>query len=488
MPDRAHARAARSTTYLARGPARARAAARRAPGRRATPVFLNARGGRLTRQGCWQIVRDRGRPGRARRAGSRRTCCGTRARPTCSTTAPTSGWSRSCSATPASRPRRCTRRCRRSGCARSTSRPSPGPDRGGPAVGCRAMPETTDAARRAQLTEEREHAAAPSSRHRTRARDVSRRASSAARTTASSTFDEGFADSGQVTAERGEVDALVGEPARRRSARSTTRSAKSTPAPTGSASVRRADRRGPARGDAGGPPLHHLRVAAPVDRVWAVEQTVILLRLPGRRGHPPRDQPRRRRALVRRRHREAGRAPDAQPDPAHRPVRVDHPARDGRARRAPGDRLGQAGAGEPEPAAQPAPRHAASWASPGPATNFVAHGRSPRVVARWLFHSGSAVASARRSTRLPARRSRSSSRSRSSNLFLGLFNLLPIPPLDGSALLERVLPEQLAARTGTGSGRTGCSVLFAARVLHPASSARSSARSTNALVQLRRAE
>jgi Zn-dependent protease len=26
------------------------------------------------------------------------------------------------------------------------------------------------------------------------------------------------------------------------------------------------------------------------------------------------------------------------------------------------------------------------------------------------------------------------------NLFLGLFNLLPIPPLDGSALLERVLP------------------------------------------------
>jgi Zn-dependent protease len=28
------------------------------------------------------------------------------------------------------------------------------------------------------------------------------------------------------------------------------------------------------------------------------------------------------------------------------------------------------------------------------------------------------------------------------NLFLGLFNLLPIPPLDGSALVERVLPER----------------------------------------------
>lgn len=28
------------------------------------------------------------------------------------------------------------------------------------------------------------------------------------------------------------------------------------------------------------------------------------------------------------------------------------------------------------------------------------------------------------------------------NMFLGLFNLLPIPPLDGSAMIERVLPER----------------------------------------------
>ena len=28
------------------------------------------------------------------------------------------------------------------------------------------------------------------------------------------------------------------------------------------------------------------------------------------------------------------------------------------------------------------------------------------------------------------------------NLFLGVFNLLPIPPLDGAAMLERVLPQQ----------------------------------------------
>ena len=40
------------------------------------------------------------------------------------------------------------------------------------------------------------------------------------------------------------------------------------------------------------------------------------------------------------------------------------------------------------------------------------------------------------------------------NLFLGLFNLLPIPPLDGSSLIERVLPAT-GCRPGTGSVRTG---------------------------------
>jgi hypothetical protein len=38
------------------------------------------------------------------------------------------------------------------------------------------------------------------------------------------------------------------------------------------------------------------------------------------------------------------------------------------------------------------------------------------------------------------------------NLFLAVFNLLPIPPLDGSALLERVLPrEWLPERVGTSA-------------------------------------
>jgi len=56
------------------------------------------------------------------------------------------------------------------------------------------MNDTTPSSRRAQLTAERERV-----NDELRALGVDR-----------STYDEGFADSGQVTAERGEVDALVG--------------------------------------------------------------------------------------------------------------------------------------------------------------------------------------------------------------------------------------------------------------------------------------
>ena len=56
------------------------------------------------------------------------------------------------------------------------------------------MAETTLATRRAQLTAERERVVGE-----LRALGVDR-----------SSYDDGFADSGQVTAERGEVDALVG--------------------------------------------------------------------------------------------------------------------------------------------------------------------------------------------------------------------------------------------------------------------------------------
>ena len=52
------------------------------------------------------------------------------------------------------------------------------------------------------------------------------------------------------------------------------------------------------------------------------------------------------------------------------------------------------------------------------------------------------------------------------NLLLGLFNLLPIPPLDGSALIERFIPNGMAAHAGTGSALRAARALRA-RVLVP---------------------
>src|SRR5215510_3948802 len=69
------------------------------------------------------------------------------------------------------------------------------------------MPGITDAARRAQLTDERKQLLEQLSR-------IGRAPSGGAadgdeRANDELAFDEGFADSGQVTAERGEVDALA---------------------------------------------------------------------------------------------------------------------------------------------------------------------------------------------------------------------------------------------------------------------------------------
>ena len=79
------------------------------------------------RQGAWAIVRRLRRPRRPVGDACRPTCCATRAPPTCSTTAPTSGSCRSCSATRRSRRPRCTRRSPPSGSGRSTTPPTPGP-------------------------------------------------------------------------------------------------------------------------------------------------------------------------------------------------------------------------------------------------------------------------------------------------------------------------------------------------------------------------
>ena len=77
----------------------------------------------------------------------------------------------------------------------------------------------------------------------------------------------------------------------------------------------------------------------------------------------------------------------------------------------------------------------------GPFTNFA-------LMVASAFVARSPVPELRRPTRAPPGPTRSRSRSRGTfalaNLFLGVFNLLPIPPLDGSSLLERILPESLA--------------------------------------------
>jgi DnaK suppressor protein len=70
------------------------------------------------------------------------------------------------------------------------------------------MPETTDAARRAQLTEEHEHLLAQLG-HMGRAPRGGGSGNAEKPENDELAFDEGFADSGQVTAERGEVDALA---------------------------------------------------------------------------------------------------------------------------------------------------------------------------------------------------------------------------------------------------------------------------------------
>jgi Zn-dependent protease len=76
----------------------------------------------------------------------------------------------------------------------------------------------------------------------------------------------------------------------------------------------------------------------------------------------------------------------------------------------------------------------------GPACNLVLMAVAASAT-RWLLHSGGGLASAidRQGGDLLVQIVFSFA---VVNLLLGLFNLLPIPPLDGSAVLERFLPER----------------------------------------------
>ena len=175
-------------------------------------------------------------------------------------------------------------------------------------------------------------------------------------------------------------------------------------------------------------------------REHRLEQAVIYFGCLDRRGHPARDQPRRRRARgsVTTPRSDAGRL-TLNPVPHIDPFgSIILPA------------MG-ALTGLPVLAwAKPVPVNPSRLRNPrrdmlfvslaGPLTNFVLDGRAPR------WRPG------RSTTRACCRSILSSTTCPLGirilfsfavvNLFLGLFNLLPIPPLDGSALLERVLPEE----------------------------------------------
>ena len=206
------------------------------PGRPASRA--RARGWSCSKHG------DRRRP---RRPAHARTCCATRARPTCSTTVPTSEPCRSCSATRRSAPRRCTRWCPPSVCGRCTSRAHPRASNGRHAsVTCCRWP-VPDACRPRPPCARRPRGAS--------ARQLRQQLDDApgGGSTGRSRFDENFADSGQVAAEQGE-NRLAGGLAQRAARRGR--------AGAGQArrrhlrpvrDVRRADRRGPPRGHAGHP-------------------------------------------------------------------------------------------------------------------------------------------------------------------------------------------------------------------------------------------
>ena len=101
-------------------------------------VFLNARGRRISPAGVLDDRAAGGRAGRPRRAAVAARACGTRARRTCSTTAPTCASSRSCSATPDLDHAGVHEGLARTASERSTTRPIPGP---GPSVEAGSSPD-----------------------------------------------------------------------------------------------------------------------------------------------------------------------------------------------------------------------------------------------------------------------------------------------------------------------------------------------------------
>ena len=139
------------------------------------------------------------RAGRARATWSAPTSSATRAPATCWPTGPTSGWSRSCSATSPSPPPRSTPSSARTTCAASYERAHPRAGRSPAQVGSATVPSDAPTDRLPPAArDERAPAADPSCRV-------------GFGETGGLDYDPNFADSSQVTAERGEAEVLAGQ-------------------------------------------------------------------------------------------------------------------------------------------------------------------------------------------------------------------------------------------------------------------------------------
>ena len=174
----------------------------------AEALFLNTRGGRLSRQGAYGIVRARARAAGTGRPGQPPRAAPLRAPPTCWPGVPTSAPSRSSSATSRSPPPSSTPRSLPSTCGRPTSPPTLGPDP--PASLRHRRRRLGRMAHDARATEQ----VAPDCRELLGARARPLRAQLADLGFGDADgliYDANFADSSQVTAERGEAETLAGE-------------------------------------------------------------------------------------------------------------------------------------------------------------------------------------------------------------------------------------------------------------------------------------